>query len=264
MQRRFARTRSRAVVTVVRIAGAVVCAGLLAACVFGGNGPPTFGAPQGDGGDAAADARDGGDAPTETGHADASDATGAGGEGAADDAGDAAAQGPPMASFSATAIDFGPVGCGAAAAMSTLTISNSGQTPLAVSASLVGTAFAVSPTSLVVMPGTPGTLTLTATVQQSATAGTAIVGSLALFTNDPNDANRVLPLSATPSGAIVTGLNLYALPSSEIGLPSAPTPITITNGGNALVVLGVNAPMDSRFAIKGIAPGAVEGVSLAA
>src|SRR5580693_262011 len=122
MQRRFARTGSRAVVTVVRVAGAVVGAGLLAACIFGGNGPPTFAEPQ-DGGDAAADARD---------------ATGSGEEGAAEDAGDAAAQAPPMASFSATAIDFGQVGCGAAAAMSTLTISNSGQTPLAVSASLVG------------------------------------------------------------------------------------------------------------------------------
>ncbi len=268
MSRRFARIRSRVAIAAACLGGGLVCTSLLAACVVNGpddalSPPPT---PVGDAGDGKApDAGDGGDASSDAPHpTDAGDAEGGDGS-AAHEAGDAAAAaGPPVAAFAATTLDFGPVGCGAGPATKTLTISNSGAAPLVLSASLVGAAFTVTPTTLTVLPGAAGTLTLTATVPGAATAGAPVIGSLALFTNDPGNANRIVPLVATPSGATVTGLGQYAFTSSEVGTPSAPLTVQIKNSGNAQVVLGFGAPADTHVSIQGIAAGAVGGVTLAA
>ncbi len=111
---------------------------------------------------------------SDAGHGDATAAAG--------DAGTASAM------FSQAPLSFGGVNCNASG-MKTLTIANAGSAALTVSASTTGSAFAVSPTSLSVPAGGSGMLTITATVPGSATAGTSLVGSLNLFTNDPAHAN---------------------------------------------------------------------------
>ncbi len=114
------------------------------------------------------------------GSSDAKSGDDDGGDAHASEAGDAASQAsqtdattqdggnspvsPAAASLSATSIQFGAVGCGSAAIMKTLVISNTGGSTLVVSASTVSTAFSVSPTSLQVPPAGSGNLVVTARV----------------------------------------------------------------------------------------------------
>jgi hypothetical protein len=240
------------------LGGALACAAGLAGCIGSGDDNTLRAFPVGDAhaGDATSDG------PTDAHPGDGSiEATGD----AALDAGDAAVQeageaGPafPHVSFSSTSIDFGLVGCGSTPpASKTLTVTNDGDGTLALSASLVGTAFAVSPTSLMLPHGMSGTLTVTATVPGSSTAGTALSGSLAIFTNDPVNPNRILPLSATPNGATLTGTSLYAFPTSEVGTPAPPVVVQLRNTGNASASFAVGAPSNPSITIAGPGGGGV-------
>lgn len=211
------------------------------------------------------------DAGTTSAAADASKSDGgdAGDAGAKHDAGDAtvedasdAASGPPSMALSATSIDFGPVACGSTTpATQTLTITNMGAGTLAVSASLAGADFSVSPTTLALAAGQSGGLTITTTVPASSTAGAEITGALALFTNDPAQANRIVPVSVTPSGATLSGNTSYLFPSSEVGVASQPVNVQLTNTGNAAGTFVISAPSDPSFQIAGLSSA---GVTLAA
>jgi hypothetical protein len=171
------------------------------------------------------------------------------------DAADARTGNPPLALLSATGIDFGQVGCGSMPATKTLTITNGGGSSLAVSASKVGSAFTVNPTALMLPHGMSGTFTLTATVPASATAGTPLIGSLVLFMNDPASTSVVLRLSATPSGATLTGTSVYSFPSPEIGFASAPVALQLRNTGNAPATFMLAPPSDPSVTLTGLPDG---------
>jgi hypothetical protein len=161
--------------------------------------------------------------------------------------------GHAAATLSAVAVDFGPVGCGATPAAKTLTITNGGAASLAVTATTVGAAFSVAPTLLSVPPGSARTLSVTAAVPGSASAGQKIDGALNLFTNDPNNGNVTVGLTATASGATLTfapGTPTSAhFVSAEVGYPAPSIPIELVNAGNAPATFTVAAPSSSRFTL---------------
>lgn len=141
--------------------------------------------------------------------------------------------------LSATSVDFSLSACGGMpSGTQTLTITNQGTVSLGVAAKTTGSAFAVSPTALSVAPGSSGNLSLTVNVPASATAGTAIQGSLGLFTNDPENTSVSIALSAVPSGANLSvdpasPATSFAFPPGPVGVPSAPLTVQLRNGGNA-------------------------------
>jgi hypothetical protein len=159
-----------------------------------------------------------------------------------------------VAVFSTGTVSLGNGNCGGAAVTKTYTIQNTGCTSLTVGATTSGTGFSVSPSSLMVAAGMTGTLTVSATVAQSSTAGSAISGSLKLTTNDPAHASGTIPLSVTPTGATLawaasspTTANFGVQPINQ-----AATPITLTldNTGNAAVSITLATPSNSQFTIS--------------
>jgi hypothetical protein len=177
------------------------------------------------------------------------------------DAGDATVATPPVAVLSGTPLDFGAVNCGSKSTK-ILTITNTGGSALVVSGSKVGDTFLVNTTSLTVPPGSSGTITVIANVSATGVqAGTAATGSLALFTNDPNNANIVLLLSATATGAELTGTPLYAFAPTEIGVPAPPQSLSLVNTGNAPATFTFGNPSDPSVTLQGLPSGNVVSVN---
>jgi hypothetical protein len=212
----------------------------------------TVAVPTADGGGASAS-----DARSEEGSADA---PGEAHTGAADatlsNAGDGSSGKAAHASFPAGPIDLGPVGCGGAPAAKNLSVTNTGGSTLTVSASEVGTAFSVTPSSLTLAPGASGSLAVMAAAPASAAAGTPLTGSLAMFTNDPANTNVSILLSTTPTGATLSGANQYTFASSEVGVAAPPLALQLTNVGNAAATFTVGIPSDPSVTIAGIDGGA--------
>ncbi len=228
------------------------CLLVMAGCVGSGGEPPPVGS-------GPADAQ----APDATSHE-----AGAAHDAATSDATAEAASGPTTpatASLSAAAIDFGGVNCGVSPPPSkALTVTNTGGSTLAVSATVLGSTFTFasgSATTLTLAAGASGTLTLEATVPASATAGTPLTGSLALFTNDPTGPDRAIPLQVTPTGATLSGTSTYVFPATAIDVASTPVALQLTNSGNASATYGVGTLSNSEFSISGVASG---GITLAA
>ncbi|HXX70447.1 MAG TPA: choice-of-anchor D domain-containing protein [Polyangiaceae bacterium] len=171
------------------------------------------------------------------------------------DAGDGSTA-PPTASLSATSINFGAVACGSTSMAETLTITNTGGSTLSVSATEVGSAFSISgSTALSIGSGMAGTITVTATIPGSASAGSTVTGSLSLFTNDPLHPNISLVLSATPTGATLQGTSQYSFASTEIGVASPAVGITLTNTGNAPATFAFGTPSDPSVTLSGLPSG---------
>jgi hypothetical protein len=204
----------------------------------------------GEGGASAdAHAKEGGEAAAEAGEASGPDAT------LSDAGGDGTIASPPVAVLSGTPLDFGAVNCGSKSTK-ILTIANNGGSPLVVSGSKVGDAFSVSTTSLTVPAGSSGTITLIANVSATGVqAATAVTGSLALFTNDPNNANIVLLLTATATGAQLSGTPLYAFAPTEIGVPAPPQSLSLVNTGNASATFTFGNPSDPSVTLQGLPSG---------
>ena len=244
----------RRVAAVVCLTGTAACASMLAGCLGGGDDNSVAAAALTDGGHA-------GDATSSDAQSEASGAAAIADAGSADatlaDGGDG---GPPLAMFSSTSVDFGTQYCGAMPASKALTVTNGGAQNLVVSASLVGSAFTLSPTSLMLPPGAAGALNVTATVPQSSTAGTPITGAITLFTNDPTNANRVFVLSATPTGATLGGNALSQFASSPVGVGATPVPLHLQNTGNAAASFSVSFPPNSSFSLS--PPPPLGGVTL--
>jgi trimeric autotransporter adhesin len=160
--------------------------------------------------------------------------------------------GVAVAEYSSTLLDLGTVSC-SSSGTGTFAVNNGGSAMLVVTAATTGSAFSVSPTLLDVAPGSSGSLTVTATVPGSSTAGTALTGSLNVFTNDPAHASAIVPLSATPSGATIvfTGSTRSALfPSTPVGSAATPIALTFTNSGNASASVALGAPSDPQFTLS--------------
>ncbi len=157
-----------------------------------------------------------------------------------------------LAAFSSGYIDFGAVECGGLMALQTLTVVNNGSDPLAVSATTTGTAYAVSPKSMMVPGGgLTADLTITATVPGSATAGEQLTGSLDIVTSDPSQGSFIVPLTVTPTGATITLKSppaTIAFPASEVG-QSADQLFILANSGNGPATVVVGPPSYPRFSL---------------
>lgn len=183
------------------------------------------------------------DGPSADGAAD--EASGHGPEAGTGEAGVAAAL------FSSAIVDVGSVGC-RSTGTSTLMVTNKGTGQLAVTATLTGSAFSVSPSALSLDPAATGALTITATVPGSSTAGTALVGSLTLFTNDPTQPIVSTPLTVTPTGATVSVSPAQAVfPTTPPGTPATGIPFSFVNTGNAPATLSLGVPSDPQFSLSG-------------
>jgi hypothetical protein len=160
--------------------------------------------------------------------------------------------------ISTAPIALGNVSCGASGT-ATLPIAGSGTSGLVVTASTTGLGFSVSPTSLDVTAGSAdggqATLTITATVPGSATAGSTLTGSLNLFTNDPQQSSIVIPLSAVATGAtIVTASGSptsAAFPETAAGTTASQIALWLVNEGNAAATVTLSNPSNAEFALYG-------------
>jgi hypothetical protein len=165
--------------------------------------------------------------------------------------------GGPGAKFAKSAIAFQSVACGSAQSQ-TLSVTNSGGSPLALSVTATGGAFSVSPTALTVESGKTGAFSVTATVPASSTAGVPLSGSLNFFTNDPGMTHLVVPLTATPSGATLAfqpgGQTSFAFPATGVGSPESLT-LTVVNVGNLPASFSLGAPTDPEFSFSGSGSG---------
>jgi hypothetical protein len=163
--------------------------------------------------------------------------------------------GVAKAMFSSAPIDLGVVSCGASGS-ATLTVTNAGTGPLAVSASTTGTAFSVTPATLTLPPGGPdATLTIVTNVPGSSTAAIPLTGSVNLFTDDPAQPSASVPLTVTPGGATVvlaqSGPAAVSFPSTEVNQPAQARSVTFMNTGNAPATVSFSPPMNSSFSLSG-------------
>ncbi len=223
----------------------LVCAGGAASCGSGDDSSSSSPAPRHDAGPIVDATTDGSvfDGAPDRDSSDASGETDAGGD-----------AGVPAATFSSTTIDVGSVACGSTGTGS-FTVTNGGTGSLAVTATTTGTAFAVSPSQLRLEPGAMGSLTVTAAVPSSSTAGTPLSGSLDLFTSDPAQPRVSIALVATPTGASITWApaspTQAVFPTTPPGKPAAGVPLALVNDGNAPATVTVGAPSDPQFSLSG-------------
>jgi hypothetical protein len=177
--------------------------------------------------------------------------------------GSPAISGVAKAMFSSSPIDFGGVGCGAPPVTQVFSITGSGPVPLAVTAATSGDVFAVSPGALSIGDGGSGTFVVTATIPSSATAGTALTGSLNLFTNDPANSSVAIPLSATPTGGTLDfsggSPSAISFPTAAVGVPAPSITFSLENMGNAPAAFAIGAPNNTEFSLttaaQTVAPG---------
>jgi hypothetical protein len=166
--------------------------------------------------------------------------------------------GVPMAMLSSSTIDLGAVGCSQSKTQ-VLTVTNPGIGRLAVNATTTGVAFSVLPSNLSLEPGTSGEFTVTASVPGSASAGTALKGSLDLFTNDPMHASVAISLTAMPTGATLafspSSPSSAAFPSTEAATSAAPITLYLVNTGNAPASVAFGPPSDPQFTLSGSGTG---------
>lgn len=160
--------------------------------------------------------------------------------------------GVPTAMFASSGVDVGRVACNSTG-MQDFTVTNSGTGVLAVTATTTGSAFSVAPPNLSLAPGAKGTLTITATVPGSSTAGTQLTGSLDLFTSDPMRPKVTVALSATPIGANVqfgpTSPTQASFPTTSPGV-TAQDDLSLVNTGNAPATLVFGVPNNAQFSLS--------------
>ncbi|HEV3192307.1 MAG TPA: choice-of-anchor D domain-containing protein, partial [Polyangiaceae bacterium] len=199
---------------------------------------------------APSDAGDAGDVKTDA-PGDAmpdADATSVGDGG---DAGDATLA--PLASIPTATINLGSGNCGGTAVSTMLTITNSGTAALTVNASISGTVFSVTPSTLSVAANMTGKLTITATVPSGSTAGSALTGSLALTTNDTTHPTASIPLSVTAQGVTLawdtgspTKADFGVVPNN---VAATAISLMLKNTGNASASVTLGTPSNGQFSL---------------
>jgi hypothetical protein len=176
------------------------------------------------------------------------------------------ANGVAVASFSLSSNDvmaFPSVPCGGAATTNALSITNEGSVVLSVSAATTGGAFSVSPMVLQILPGTAGTLVVSAVAPASAPAGEPLTGALTLSTNDPSQKSVIYQLNATPRGAtLAIPQGSFVFPPTHVGTALPAIVRTLSNTGNAPATFTFSTPTSSIFSFLGAADGGVPPVAL--
>jgi hypothetical protein len=152
---------------------------------------------------------------------------------------------------------FGNVQCGTAAAAQPVTIANGGSAPFSFTAALAkGTAYAISPATGTVAPGTTQTITVTPSVVSNTMPRAIFADTLTVTTTAPGDMPHQVALSETAQGAELTAPinNLTMITAVNTTTMSV---VAFTNTGTApgqpqLMLTGAGA---SAFAITGTAGG---------
>ena len=169
----------------------------------------------------------------------------------------------PVAALSATTLDFPQAFCGAAGTK-TVTVSNTGEAALTVSAATgTSTVFSVSPATATVAAGQSQIFTVTATIAATSAANVDSTGTLTFTTND---AARTKAVALTAKSA---GVTLTLTPSvASFGVrpantPAPALPLTLTNTGNVPATISFTQPTDSQFSLSWLT-GNPTGFALAA
>jgi large repetitive protein len=151
--------------------------------------------------------------------------------------------------LSATSLDFGMVSCGSAGTAQTVTIQNTGTTPVTWSASVDSLFTVQGSSSGTVAPGASGTLTVSSsTVPLTSDPGVVIKGTLTVITNIPGLTSATLPLTLTPQGgSLVVSPSLVGFGTVELATVGA-LPINVQNLGNAPVHVTFGTPSNPVFA----------------
>ncbi len=160
----------------------------------------------------------------------------------------------PVASVPTTTVGLGLANCGGAAVSTNYVVKNNGGGTLTVGASVAGSVFAVTPSSLSLTAGQSGTFSVSATVPASSTAGSTLSGSLVVTTNDSAHASTTVPLTAIAQGATLawatgspTDADFGVAPN---GAPDSPIALTLTNTGNvAATAITFGTPTNAQFSL---------------
>lgn len=146
--------------------------------------------------------------------------------------------------LSATSVDFGTLLVGTPSAVSTITVSNSGQAALNFSAITVGGASAAIITrggSCAVGTPVAAGANCTVTVQAAPTSAGAIAASLALASNASNGASVAVNLggnAAAPAPALTATPSAIAFGSQTVGAAAVTQTVTLANTGNVVITFG--------------------------
>ncbi len=159
----------------------------------------------------------------------------------------------PKLSVSPTSLNFGTVSTGTKGSAN-LTLSNLGSSDLTISLiSLTGAEFGIGGIT------TPKTISagqsVQATLRFSPTTSGSVSGSLAITSNDPNNATMTVPLSGTGSTSAVGQLsaNPTSVSFGTVATGSSTIrQIAITNTGNAAVKISSIAARGTAFSVSGL------------
>jgi hypothetical protein len=159
----------------------------------------------------------------------------------------------PKATFSATPVDFGGVGCGQAApADRQISVKNEGSVAFTWTAILDKTdAFSVKETAGTVEPGATGTITIAAKpVPLSAKAGATSSATLTITTSDPAHAEAKIPVSLAAEGATFELSPASAdFGGQPVNVAALDQPFTLKNIGNKEAQVSFGAPTNPDFSI---------------
>lgn len=166
--------------------------------------------------------------------------------------------GPAHAVFDAKPIDFGVVGCGAAApGDQKITLSNDGGAALTWSASLEDTSqFSIRGAASGTIASnasadiTIGSLPIAATEA----AGTTKQTILTITTNDERAPSISAPVHITAGGgALEIVPQTLSFGEAPVSVPTLDVPISIRNSGSLPVTVSIDQPQNPQFSIAGIA-----------
>jgi alpha-tubulin suppressor-like RCC1 family protein len=150
---------------------------------------------------------------------------------------------PPALEISATAVDFGDVLCGDEQTENVI-LSNAAQPnqgALGWTASVEGS-FSVSPSSGTIAPRDDTTITITASIPVTSTAGQRVYGALRIDSNDPAHPSTLVPLQLTAHGAAFVAtqpaVDFGQVPASYTGIAD----VYVENVGDEPATVSVEAP----------------------
>ena len=178
---------------------------------------------------------------------------------------DGADAGPGTAAVMPAMVDFGMANCGGTATAQSITLRNTGTGPLTYSAAVdASTPFAIaSGATGSVAPGAMATISVSATIPGSATAGTAAMGTVTITTNDPAHASIAVPVRVTPQGATLM-LNTTTIPFGAVPVMHAQSaPFQISNTGNAPVHVSFTSSNAAFVAAPATATEVAPGMNVA-
>jgi hypothetical protein len=158
---------------------------------------------------------------------------------------------PGTLEIDTTVVDFGYVDCGSAPVSKSIHVKNSGGKALAYSLRLEGSGFSIDGApSGSLEPAAEAVVTVTASVDSSATPRVPREGAIVIESPDSALPQVRVPLKVIPDGAVLSVLPASAaFGQVNVGEFAVPVQVTLKNTGYAPVKLGFAVPKDDEFGL---------------